>query len=207
MSTFQDDRDRTPGHDHRSTEELGVDERTLDRVADEGAIGEVEERRIYHAPLGAPVERAGAGAVVGTEAGPETAVGTDPDAEVTSVEDALLRERSDAGWERSGELDTRPARLGGAEGLGVMRVVRSADGAPVSLPGTWRPPAGAAADGRFEAGSLTRYEGPLHLGDGQVEEVSEEVRITSAGTYVTEDGEEYDIVNFEATSAAQPRPR
>src|SRR5690606_24540142 len=123
-----------------------------------------------------------------------------PEAAEGTVEDALLRDRADAGWERAGELDTLPARLGGAEGLGVMRVVRSSDVVAVSVPGTWRPPAGEPLAERFAVGSVVRYEGPLHLGDGSVRDVAEDVRVTSAGRYMTDDGEEYDIANFEAVA-------
>ncbi|HZW28256.1 MAG TPA: hypothetical protein VFF08_07355 [Trueperaceae bacterium] len=166
----------------------GAAERRLDPLAPGDPLRDVEHERerLYPAPLS------------GVE--PLEGHAVEPDAEEASVDDALLRERADAGWERAGELDTQPARLGGAEGLGVMRVVRSADGVAVSMPGTWRPPAGAALEQRFVAGTVIRYEGPLHLGDGTVQEVVEDVRVTSAGRYVTEDGEEYDIVNFEAVA-------
>lgn len=66
------------------------------------------------------------------------------------------------------------------------------------MPGTWRPTGGARLNDRYQVGSVFTYVGPLHVGDGDVREVSEEVRVTSSGRYVTEDGEEYDIVNFEA---------
>ena len=168
-------------------------ERGLDPLAPGDALRDVDDQRarLYPAPM-AGVEPLEGHAVA-------------PDAEETSLEDAVIKDRTGAGWELSGELDTRPARLGGEDGLGVMREVRSADGVAVSMPGTWRPPAGEVPRDRFPAGAVVRYEGPLHHGDGTIEEVTEDVRVTSAGRYVTEDGEEYHIVNFEAVAGPQAR--
>lgn len=164
------------GFDERSREPLSPND-TLDDFEDERA-------RIYPGPL------------AGVE--PLEGHAVEPDAEEVSVEDAIIKERAGAGWEQEGLLDTHPATFDGEQGLGVMRVVRSADGGAVGMPGTWRPTAGARLNDRYQVGSVFTYVGPLHVGDGDVREVSEEVRVTSSGRYVTEDGEEYDIVNFEA---------
>src|SRR5690606_13978730 len=182
-AAMRDDRDllraeERARRDARLEDPAGDAERAAEPLGPADPLGDLDGERVYPAP---PRE-------------------LDP---VAAAEDALLRDRADAGWERAGELDTLPARLGGAEGLGVMRVVRSSDGVAVSVPGTWRPPAGEPLAERFAVGSVVRYEGPLHLGDGSVRDVAEDVRVTSAGRYMTEDGEEYDIVNFEAV--ANPR--
>ncbi len=197
----RDDRDRDRGADmapinrdaYPEDDPGGAAERILDPLAPSDALSEVEDQRsrLYPAPL------------AGVE--PLEGHAVDPDAEETAVADAVIKERAGSGWELAGELDTLPARLGGEEGLGVMREVRSADGVAVSMPGTWRPPAGDTPMDRFAAGEVLRYEGPLHHGDGTVEQVAEDVRVTSAGRYVTEDGEEYHIVNFEAVEGPQAR--
>jgi hypothetical protein len=180
------DRDTYPGHDESVVADLG-----LDPLAPSDDLRDVEQERARLYP----------GGMAGVE--PLQGHVVEPDAVETAVEDALVKER--AGWEGARQLDTRPARLGGADGLGVMRVVRSADGVAVSMPGTWRPAVGDAASAQgFAAGAVLHYEGPLHRGDGTVEEVSQEVRVTSAGRYVTEDGEDYFIVNFEAVGVPQP---
>ena len=174
-------RDEYPEHDP-----AGFDERSREALAPNDTLSDIEDERarVYPAPL------------AGVE--PLEGHAVDPDAEEVSVEDALIRERADSGWEQSGELSTQPATLGGADGLGIMRVVRSADGAPVGLPGTWRPGEGTGIDERFTAGAELTFVGPLHVTDADVRDVTERVRVTSTGSYVTEDGERYDIVNFEA---------
>ncbi len=164
----------------------GFDERSREPLAPNDTLDDVEQERarIYPAPLS------------GVE--PLEGHAVEPDAEEVSVEDALIKDRAAAGWEQTGQLDTRSATLDGAQGLGVMRVVRSADGDPVGMPGTWRPGEGVATGGSYRTGDVFTYEGPLHDGEEGVRDVSEEVRVTSTGRYVTEDGEEYEIVNFES---------
>lgn len=166
----------------------GFDERSLDPLAPNDTLDDIEDERarLYPAPL------------AGVE--PLEGHAVDPDAEEVSVEDALIKERANAGWEQSGQLETRPATFDGAQGLGVMRVVRSADGDVVEVPGTWRPGDGSRYDGHVQVGDVFTYMGPLHVGDGSMRDVTEQVRVTSTGRYVTEDGEEYDIVNFEAVN-------
>lgn len=191
---MRDDRDllraeERARRDARLEDPAGDAERAAEPLGPADPLGDLDGERVYPAPP--------------SELDPVAAADAEPEAAEGTVEDALLRDRADAGWERAGELDTLPARLGGAEGLGVMRVVRSSDGVAVSVPGTWRAPAGEPLAERFAVGSVVRYEGPLHLGDGSVRDVAEDVRVTSAGRYMTEDGEEYDIVNFEAV--ANPR--
>ena len=169
----------------------GFDERSREPLAPNDTLHDIEDERarLYPAPL------------AGVE--PLEGHAVEPDAEEVSVEDALIKERADAGWEQSRELDTSAATFDGSPGLGVMRVVRSADGDVVETPGTWRPGDGTRFDGRIQVGAVVTYEGPLHVGDGRVRDVSEQVRVTSTGRYVTEDGEEYDIVNFEAVDRLQ----
>lgn len=104
------------------------------------------------------------------------------------------------------ELDTpsqRPAVLGRLEGLGLVVVVRHADGGISSAEGTWRPGDESASRDElqrtFPEGSTTRYAGTLieARDDDTAREVSLEVVIKHHGEYEAGEGRTRHVVNFD----------
>ena len=103
---------------------------------------------------------------------------------------------------QQGERHLRPGRLGEHEGEGLLIAVRDADGAVVSMNGTWRPSDPSldldALREAFPADEVTRFSGTrIDTGDGEVaEEVSLDVVVRRHGEYETDDGGTLRIVNF-----------
>lgn len=103
---------------------------------------------------------------------------------------------------QQGERPLRPGRLGDREGEGLLIVVRDADGAVVSINGTWRPSDPSlrldALRAAFPSDQVTRFSGTrIETGNGDdAEEVSLDVVVTRHGEYERQDGGTLRIVNF-----------
>ncbi len=104
------------------------------------------------------------------------------------------------------DLDTpelRPAVLGRLEGIGLIMVVRNADGTVAHADGTWRPGDETASRqelrSTFPEDSITRFAGTLveARDEDAAKEVSLEVVIRRHGEYDSDDGRTLHIVNFE----------
>ncbi len=104
------------------------------------------------------------------------------------------------------ELDTpalQPAVLGRLEGVGLLMLVRSADGTVANVDGTWRPGDESANSDEIMAtypeGSVTRFAGKLieTRDEDTAKEVELEVVIRRHGTYEDDAGRSLHIVSFE----------
>jgi len=104
------------------------------------------------------------------------------------------------------DLDTpelQPAVLGRLEGMGLLMLVRSADGTVANVDGTWRPGDESANSDEIMAtypeGSVTRFAGTLieARDEDTAKEVELEVVIRRHGTYEDADGRSLHIVSFE----------
>ena len=102
----------------------------------------------------------------------------------------------------SGTRTLRTARLGDLEGLGLIIVLRDADGKVVSRDGSWRPTDEALSledlQQAFPEDSVVTFTGTqVEAGDERAaEDVSAEVVIKRFGEYVREDGGTLRLVNF-----------
>jgi len=128
--------------------------------------------------------------------------------EETAVDDAVEPALVDRMRPTSGTRTLRTARLGDLEGLGLIIVLRDADGHVVSRDGSWRP-----TDERlgledlqqaFPQGSVVTFAGTqVEAADEHAaEDVSTEVVIKRLGEYVRDDGGTLRLVNFSRRDAA-----
>ncbi len=150
--------------------------------------------------------------MVGAQSGvPETpSPMTRIDAEPGAPDDLVdpSQERVDQNLETP---ELRPAVLGAREGIGLLRVTRSAEGTVVGVDGTWRPGDDAASSAElrsaFPEGATVRFAGTrVEARGANREEVVVDVVIDRHGTYETDDGRTLHIVGFTPRTGATEPP-
>ena len=122
--------------------------------------------------------------------------------EETAVDDEAEAALVDRVPPQPGTRTLRTARLGDLEGLGLVIVVRDADGHVVSVDGTWRPATEAVTLEDLQAalpkGAIVTFTGTqVEAADERsAEEVRMEVAVKRLGEYVRDDGGTLRLVNF-----------
>lgn len=128
--------------------------------------------------------------------------------EETAVDDTVEPALVDRMPPRPGTRTLRTARLGDLEGLGLIIVVRDADGHVVSMDGSWRPTDETLGledlQQAFPQGSVVTFAGTqIEAADEHAaQDVSTEVVIKRLGEYVRDDGGTLRLVNFSRRDAA-----
>lgn len=119
------------------------------------------------------------------------------------IRDPELRDRAARG-EREDAPELGPARLGDLHGIGILTVVRDANGSLVDANGTWREEVPTLSfeelQARLPGGSAMTYEGPMigRTEGAQSEQVRLQVVVTRHGEYEDYEGNAIRLVNFVA---------
>lgn len=129
-------------------------------------------------------------------------------AEQTTADDEAAGALADRVQPTSGTRTLRTARLGDLEGLGLIIVLRDADGKVVGMDGSWRPADETLSledlQQAFPEDSVATFTGTqVESGDDRAaEDVSAEVVIKRFGEYVRDDGGTLRLVNFSRRDTA-----